>query len=35
MIYSLYREKKLLKKYIKYNEFNQVIQQNGYYIYEF
>ena len=27
--------KKLLKKYKQYNEFNKVIKQNGYYIYEF
>ena len=35
-MYSLYQEKKkLLKKFIKYNEFNKVITQDGYYIYEF
>ena len=35
-LYILYiKQKKLLKKYTKYNEFNKVIKQNGYYIYEF
>ena len=33
---SYIEQKKLLKKYIKiYNEFNKVIKENGYYIYEF
>ena len=31
IIYSLYRAKEITK----YNEFNKVIKQNGYYIYEF
>ena len=34
--YSLYWPKEIRKKSIKqYNEFNKVIKQNGYYIYEF
>ena len=28
-------QKKLLKKYMIYKEFNKVIKQNGYYFYEF
>ena len=36
IIYSLYREKEITKKvYKQYNEFNKVIKQNKYYIYEF
>ena len=34
--YSLYQEKEITKKNIEqYNEFGKVINQNGYYIYEF
>ena len=29
------KQNKLLKEYKQYNEFNKVIKQNGYYIYEF
>ena len=29
------KQKKLLKSIQKYNEFNKVIKENGYYIYEF
>ena len=29
------KKKKLLKSIQQYNEFNEVIKQNGYYIYEF
>ena len=33
---SLYRAKKITKKgYNNFNDFNKVIKQNGYYIYEF
>ena len=36
MIYSLHRVSGITKKSIQqYNEFNKVIIQNGYYIYEF
>ena len=35
IIYSWHREKeKLLKNIQQYNEFNKVMKQNGYYIYE-
>ena len=35
-IYSLYQAKETTKKSIQqYNEFNKVIKQNGYFIYEF
>ena len=35
-ICSLYQTKEITKKCIQqYNEFNKVIKQNGYYIYEF
>ena len=36
IIYSLDREREISKKSIQqYNEFNKVIKQNWYYIYEF
>ena len=37
IIYSLYREKEVTKKVSiqRYNEFNKVIKQNGYYVYKF
>ena len=36
IVHSLYRAKKNYWKSIQqYNEFNKVIKQNGYYIYEF
>ena len=37
IIYSLYREKEVTKKVSiqRYNEFNEVIKQNGYYVYKF
>ena len=36
IIYSLYRAKETIKTSIEqYNEFNKVIKQKGYYIYEF
>ena len=36
IIYSLDREREISKKCIQqYNEFNKVIKQNWYYIYEF
>ena len=35
ILYSFYQKKLLLKRLHKYNEFNKVIKQNEYYIYEF
>ena len=36
IIYSLYQEIEITKRiYSEYNEFNKVIKQSGYYIYEF
>ena len=37
IIYFVYREKKLDNKegILQHNEFNRIIKQNGYYIYEF
>ena len=35
IIYSLYWAKEITKKRIIYKEFNKVIKENGYYIYEF
>ena len=35
IIYSLFQEKKFLKSIQQYNEFNKVIKQKEYYIYEF
>ena len=36
IIYSLHRAKEIAKQvYIKYNEYNLIITQNGYYIHEF
>ena len=35
IIYYLYWEKKLIKKYKQYNEFSKAINQNEDYIYEF
>ena len=29
------KQKKLLKKYTQYNEFNKIIKQKEYYVYEF
>ena len=34
IIYSYTEQKKLLKKYITYNEFKKNVIRNGYYIYE-
>ena len=35
IMHFLYREKEITKSMQRYNELNEVIKQNGYYIYEF
>ena len=35
VIYSLFKQKKLIEIVQQYNEFNKIAKQNGYYLYKF